>query len=87
MPRDEAPEEDHEGEGAGKASGTLQEAWCVLKRGAGGEEVSIRESEGRRGGVRVRVNSWLGLVRGVSPVLYTFAPGVQGGSMSSEGDR
>lgn len=86
MPRDEAPEEDHEGEGAGKASGTLQEAWCVLKRGAGGEEVSIRESE-ECWGVRVRVNSWLGLVRGVSPVLYNFAPGVQGGSMSSEGDR
>ena len=49
MPRDQAPEEDHEGEGAGKASGTLQEAWCILKRGAGGEEVSIRESEGTRG--------------------------------------
>lgn len=42
MPSDEAPEEDHEGEGAGKA-------WCALKKGAGGDEVSIRESEGRWG--------------------------------------
>lgn len=85
MPRDQAPEEDHEGEGAGKASGTVQEAWCVLKRGAGGEEVSIRESEGTGGQSQGEQLVGAGK-RSISSALYLCSR-CTGGSMSSEGDR